>query len=105
MKVDKEMEYMRLSRELTQLFRNRDYEQFNKKRIRVCELFQQLDNPFREGDIVEHKSGNGWKKTKICEIRSNSEVVTTIVIAPFTNFRFPVEKVVEQNEDEQLTLF
>lgn len=107
-----EEEYRVLNAELTQLFKDRNYEDFNKKRGRVCELFTQLDNPFEVGQEVEYLLGRRWVCTTITEIRSNSEVVTPIVIAPFTSFKvIEVERsLVEQEQAlepqaEQLKLF
>ena len=102
--------YEVVSRKFSQMILARDYEASNQFRHEVIALFNQLENPFKVGDEVEHLNGRKWQKTIIKEVRSNSEVVTDIVIAPFKNFRFPatVEKE-KKNENivkvEQLSLF
>lgn len=109
-----EEEYHVLNIELMQLFKNHDYEAFNEKRIRVCELFAQLDNPLQVGQEVEYQLGRRWVRTTITEIRSNSEVVTPIVIAPFNSFKAvtemqesvtKIEEKVPGSQVEQLELF
>lgn len=107
-----EAEYRVLNVELTQLFKERNYEAFNRKRSRVCELFMQLDNPFEVGQEVEYLLGKRMVRTTITEIRSNSEVVTPIVIAPFTSFKaIEMERPAVEQEQmqemqiEQLKLF
>lgn len=86
------------------LIEARDYNTSNKFRHEVMALFEQLDNPFEVGDVVEYRSGRKWARTVITEIRSNSRVLTKDYIAPFTSFRFPMEEKVER-EPEQLSLF